>query len=84
MGYTSDITNTINNKRYVISTVQHARTGEWETGVFERKLFGIPNMLHPILRMSARNESQARIFHGRVEELVAQRSPTDWGAPSQR
>lgn len=80
MGYTSDVTNAISGKKYLISTVKQ-RTGGWglwETAVIERKLFGIPNMFRPVLRVTARDEHQAQYVHGRVAEIVAQRDQAEW------
>lgn len=79
MGYTSDVTNTINGKKYLISTTALGRrTSMWETAVLKRTLFGIPNMLRPLLRVITLDEKQALFVHGRVEEIVAQRDPTEW------
>jgi hypothetical protein len=78
MGYSSDVTNTVNGKKYLISTAFHRGTGKWETAVLERKLFGIPNFLYPTLRIIAQDEHQARFIHGRVEEIVSQRAPHEW------
>jgi len=80
MGYSSDVTNKIDGKKYLISTVKQrsGRAGWWETAVMKRSLFGIPNMFRPILRVIAREERQAQHVHGRVVEIVTQRAQAEW------
>jgi hypothetical protein len=77
MGYTSNIKNAINGKRYLVSTAED-HDGGWQTAVFERKIFGISNPLHPAMFTGAPDEEQARLVHARVEAIVAQLPPTEW------
>lgn len=81
MGFTSDITNKINGKKYLISTtLVEKKSGIWETAVLQRMLLGIPNMLCPLIRIGARNELQAQLAHRRTKEIVEQLNPTDWNS----
>jgi hypothetical protein len=71
MGFTSDITNKVNGKKYLISTAEDKHAGGWQVAVFERKLFGVPNLLHPAMFVGALDEEHARLVHAQVEEIVA-------------
>lgn len=78
MGYTSDITNRIDGKKYLISTAQDKKGGGWQTAVFKWRLFGIPDLFHPAMFIGAPDEEHARQVHARVEEIVAELPPTEW------
>jgi hypothetical protein len=52
-GYLTHVTNTIDNKKYTISTV--ARGGACETAVFKRTPFGA---LSPLMRVWAQDETR--------------------------
>ncbi len=78
MGYTSDITNKLNGKKYLISTAEDKRAGGWQIAVLERKLFGVPNLLHPAMFVGALDEEHARLVHAQVEEIVATLPPAEW------
>lgn len=78
MGFTSDITNKTNGKKYLVSTAEDKRAGGWQTAVLERKLFGIPDPLHPVMFIGALDEEHARVIHARVEEIIAALPPSDW------
>src|SRR6266404_9270819 len=72
-GYLTHVTNTIDNKKYSISTAP--KIGGWETAVFKRTLFG---GLSPLMRVWAQDETQAPWVHDQVEKIAEQRKPADW------
>jgi hypothetical protein len=78
MGFTSDITNKVNGKKYLISSAEDKRAGGWQISVFERKLFGIPNLFHPAMFLGALDGKHARLVHAHVEEIVAILPPAEW------
>src|SRR6266852_3677696 len=78
MGYTSDITNRIDGKKYLISTAQDKKGGGWQTAVLKHRLFGIPDLLHPAMFIGAPDEEHARQVHARVEEIVAELPSSEW------
>ena len=80
MGLVSNVKNTINGKKYLISTAL-VNEHRWETAVFERNLFGFPKMSHPLMLVSASNEHQAQSLHSQVEKIVAQINPAEWNSP---
>jgi hypothetical protein len=77
MGLLNNVKNSINGKKYLISTAL-ASGYRWETAVIGRNIFGIPKMFHPLLRISAPNEHEAQIIHVKVEKLVAEIDPNEW------
>lgn len=77
-GYTSDITNRIDGKKYLISTAQDKKGGGWQTAVLKHRLFGIPNLFHPAMFIGAPDEEHARQVHARVEEIVAELPCSEW------
>jgi hypothetical protein len=72
-GYLTHVTNTVDNKKYTISTAP--RIGRWETAVFKRSLFGV---FRPFMRVSAQDETQASWVHDQVEKIAEQRNPAEW------
>ena len=78
MGYTSDITNRIDKKKYMISTAADKNGRGWQTAVLKRRLFGIPDLLHPAMFIGALDEEHARQVHARVEKIVAELPSSKW------
>lgn len=78
MGFTSEIVNKANGKRYLISTAEDKQSGGWQTAVFERKQFGLPHLFHPDMFLGAFDRDHARQVHSHVEEIVATLAPTEW------
>jgi len=78
MGYTSDITNRIDGKKYLISTASDKNGRGWQTAVLKRRLFGIPDLLHPAMFVGALDEEHARQVHSRVERIVAELPASEW------
>ena len=56
-GLLSRVTNSVNGKKYNISTVWNARRGEWETAAFEQTLLGA---FRHLICMSTQDENRAR------------------------
>jgi len=80
MGYTSDITNRIDRKKYLISTAADKDGRAWQTAVLKRRLFGIPDLLHPSMFIGALDAEHARQIHARVEKIVAELPSSEWEA----
>ena len=80
MGFTSDITNRIDGKKYLISTAGDKKDGGWQTAVLKYKLFGIPDLLHPAMFIEAPDEEHARQVHSRVEKIVSELPSNEWEA----
>lgn len=78
MGHTSDIRNRIDGKKYLISTAADKNGRGWQTAVLKRKLFGIPDLLHPAMFVGALDEEHARQVHARVERIVAELPSSEW------
>jgi len=78
MGYTSNITNRVDGKKYLISTAADKNAGGWQTAVLKPRLFGIPDLLHPAMFIGALDEKHARQVHARVENIVAELPPSEW------
>jgi hypothetical protein len=78
MGYTSDITNRVDGKKYLISTAADKKGRGWQTAVLKRKLFGIPDLLHPAMFVGALDEEHARQVHAQVESIVAELPSSEW------
>jgi hypothetical protein len=78
MGYTSDIRNRIDGKKYLISTAEDKKAGGWQTAVLKHRLFGIPDLLHPAMFVGAVDEEHARQVHARVERIVAELPSSEW------
>src|SRR5437867_276950 len=74
-GLLSKVTNNVNGKKYNISTVRQARTGEWETAAFEQTLFGA---FRHLICLTSSTDGRARCIHDAVEDIVEQRDPADW------
>jgi hypothetical protein len=81
MGFTSNITNRIDGKKYLISTAEDKKGG-WQTAVLKHRLFGIPDLLHPAIFIGAPDEEYARQVHARVEQIVAELPLTEWESAS--
>lgn len=77
MGFTSDITNRLDGKKYLISTAEDKKGG-WQTAVLKYRLFGIPDLLHPAMFIGAPDEEYARQVHARVENIVAELPLSEW------
>jgi hypothetical protein len=78
MGYTSNIKNRIDGKKYLISTAEDKKGGGWQTAVLKHRLFGIPDLLHPAMFVGALDEEHARQVHARVEKIVAELPSSEW------
>ena len=78
MGYTSEVTNRIDGKKYLISTAADKNGRGWQTAVLKLGLFGIPDLIHPAMFIGALDEEHARQVHARVEEIVAELPLTEW------
>lgn len=78
MGFTSDITNRIDGKKYLISTAEDKKDGGWQTAVLKHRLFGIPDLLHPAMFIGAPDKEHAREVHARVEKIVAELPLSEW------
>lgn len=74
-GLLSKVTNTVNGKRYNISTVWNARKGEWETAAFEQTLLGA---FRHLICMNTQDENRARRIHDWVENTAEQIDPKEW------
>ena len=74
-GLLSRVTNSVNGKKYNISTVWNARRGEWETAAFEQTLLGA---FRHLICMSTQDENRARRIHDWVENTAEQIDPKIW------
>lgn len=77
MGFTSNVKNRIDGKKYLISTAEDKKGG-WQTAVLRHRLFGIPDLLHPAMFIGAPDEEYARQVHARVEKIVAELPLSKW------
>ena len=77
-GYVTEVKNTTNGKKYLISTAEDKQAGGWQTAVFEMPPSGPPDVFNPAMFTGAPDEEHARRVHTRVEEIVAKLPSADW------
>jgi hypothetical protein len=74
-GYLTKVTNTIDRKKYNVSTVIRAETSGWETAVLKQGFLGI---FRPVVTVSAQDEEEASKIHDWVEEIIERYDPMLW------